>query len=291
MTNCQPGDSRLVCQPIDPQHPERFYLPSPGFYSSTHTFYVKIPAGLSCTECTLQWRWWSANSCIPAIGYGCYAEVLNTNGYDAAAWGVSGDCPGSCGGNIHCGCGEQFRNCADIKVRAADATSMLPTSSAAPSTTTTMTSSSSTSTTTTTLMPSSTTMTTVMSSTSTMTLCKSAGAENFGGNDAKCARACGVLPAGAWPCGAGHICDCSVEGSSTQTSTAFTSTAGARTCVPTPGLPPNGATASTCAQCAAGYEWWPCNTNPAICTCTGGSLVQWRKSRVVGAVHAMKPEQ
>merc|ERR1712003_195120 len=53
------------------------------------------------------------------------------------------------------------------------------------------------------------------------------------------------------------------------TTGAATTTSQGMVCMPTPGLPPNGASASNCAKCARGYRWWPCNTNPSICTCTG----------------------
>eukprot|EP00440_Ansanella_granifera_P007511 gb/GFBE01008132.1/.p1 GENE.gb/GFBE01008132.1/~~gb/GFBE01008132.1/.p1 ORF type:complete len:430 (+),score=72.85 gb/GFBE01008132.1/:1-1290(+) len=119
LTNCLTGDRRSGCQPLDTRHPERFYLPPQGFSSDgdTHRFYLKVPSGLSCEACTLQWRWWSANSCTPGADYGCYATQLSNAGYDAASWGVSGSCPG--GGCSRCGCGEEFRNCADIAVRPA----------------------------------------------------------------------------------------------------------------------------------------------------------------------------
>lgn len=277
---------------MDSHHPERFYLPPPGFYGSTHTFHVKVPEELSCKECTLQWRWWSANSCIPATGYGCFAEVLNSRGYDAAAWGVRGDCPGNCGGNVHCGCGEQFRNCADITILPAGGTTMVPSTSAVHSTATTTKLSSSSTTTSTTSVPSSTATTSFVPTTTTMMRCISAGAEVFGGSDDKCARACESLPVDSWPCGAGHICDCSKGGSTTATTTQeSTTSAVGRTCLPAPGLPPNGATASNCAQCAAGYKWWPCNTNPAICACTGGALAQLGQIRKLHGAFAISPEQ
>merc|ERR1711972_426576 len=53
------------------------------------------------------------------------------------------------------------------------------------------------------------------------------------------------------------------------TTGAATTTSQEMVCMPTPGIPPNGASASNCAKCARGYRWWPCNTNPSICTCTG----------------------
>eukprot|EP00933_Yihiella_yeosuensis_P057003 TRINITY_DN564_c0_g1_i1.p1 TRINITY_DN564_c0_g1~~TRINITY_DN564_c0_g1_i1.p1 ORF type:complete len:579 (+),score=91.86 TRINITY_DN564_c0_g1_i1:72-1808(+) len=117
--DCQANDKRGGCQPLDPRHKERFYLPPSSFTpdeSNTFTFYVKVPAAVRCQGrgCTLQWRWWSANSCIPAKDYGCFTSVLSAKGYSPSDWGVRGSCPG--GSCTRCGCGEEFRNCADITV-------------------------------------------------------------------------------------------------------------------------------------------------------------------------------
>eukprot|EP00930_Biecheleria_cincta_P020330 TRINITY_DN1530_c0_g1_i4.p1 TRINITY_DN1530_c0_g1~~TRINITY_DN1530_c0_g1_i4.p1 ORF type:complete len:160 (-),score=25.62 TRINITY_DN1530_c0_g1_i4:233-682(-) len=93
--------------------------------------------------------------------------------------------------------------------------------------------------------------------------------------DMNCALACKALPSGQWPCGAGHMCDCSGQATTTTTrAPVMTTREQGKTCRPTAGLPSNGATDSNCALCAAGYQWWPCNTNPAICTCTGSSLAE-----------------
>jgi len=119
---CSPGDVRPHCVPFDATHPERWYLPPRGEIGGTHTVYFKVPAELQCDVCTLQWHWWSANSCEPAGDYGCYKQVLQSNGYWAgskAAWWTAfgGACSGPAGPNGHSGCGEQFWNCADISVR------------------------------------------------------------------------------------------------------------------------------------------------------------------------------
>eukprot|EP00929_Paragymnodinium_shiwhaense_P089439 TRINITY_DN49585_c0_g1_i1.p1 TRINITY_DN49585_c0_g1~~TRINITY_DN49585_c0_g1_i1.p1 ORF type:complete len:206 (-),score=25.43 TRINITY_DN49585_c0_g1_i1:995-1612(-) len=77
VSNCKAGDKRAVCQPVDPRHKERFYLPPPGFSPDGTNFYkiyLKLPLGLTCRACTLQWRWWSANSCIPAPDYLCLLQ-------------------------------------------------------------------------------------------------------------------------------------------------------------------------------------------------------------------------
>eukprot|EP00913_Durusdinium_trenchii_P004701 g4366.t1 len=89
LNDCQPNDRRAGCQPLDTRHPERFYLPPSGFSpdnNNGHVISLKVPSGLQCSRCTLQWRWWSANSCTPASDYGCYAEVLDQNGYNSADW-------------------------------------------------------------------------------------------------------------------------------------------------------------------------------------------------------------
>merc|ERR1711879_865199 len=109
------NDKRPACHPVDPLHKERFYVPPPNFDGgNTHRFHLKLPVGLTCAACTLQWRWWSANSCIPAPDYACFGSELAAKGYSAASWGLGNSCPG--GGCDRCGCGEEFRNCADVQI-------------------------------------------------------------------------------------------------------------------------------------------------------------------------------
>merc|ERR1712183_287561 len=115
VTDCVTNDKRPACHPVDPLHKERFYVPPPNFDGgNTHRFHLKLPVGLTCTACTLQWRWWSANSCIPAPDYACFGSELAAKGYSAASWGLGNSCPG--GGCDRCGCGEEFRNCADVQI-------------------------------------------------------------------------------------------------------------------------------------------------------------------------------
>ncbi|CAK0849472.1 unnamed protein product [Prorocentrum cordatum] len=107
---CAPGDDRPFCAPMDGRRPERWYLPPRGEVDGTHTVYFKVPAGLRCDECTLQWHWWSANSCQPAGDYGCYKDVLQSSGHWAgskAPWWTAfgGSCSGPAGPNGHFGCG------------------------------------------------------------------------------------------------------------------------------------------------------------------------------------------
>jgi len=125
---CSSGDTRPFCTPFDENHPERWYLPPRGEVQGTHTVYFKVPAGLQCEVCTLQWHWWTANSCQPAGDYGCFKEDLQAKGYwegSKKAWwtAFSGTCSGPAGPNGQKDCGEQFWNCADIAVRPAGGSS------------------------------------------------------------------------------------------------------------------------------------------------------------------------
>jgi len=118
--DCQPGDQRPACVPYDARHPERWYLPPKDEVTGTHTICFKVPSGLQCEVCTLEWHWWSANSCEPAGDYGCFKDRLQSQGYwvgsKASWWTAFGGCSGPAGPNGHFGCGEQFWNCADITV-------------------------------------------------------------------------------------------------------------------------------------------------------------------------------
>merc|ERR1719284_486124 len=113
-TDCVPNDARGDCQPVHEEYPERWYLP-PG--TGTYRMRFVIPSDLSCSDCTLQWRWWTANSCIPAKDYGCfYNKIMPDAGWNSSEW--CGEYCGTCGGDqaINSNCGEHFRNCADIQV-------------------------------------------------------------------------------------------------------------------------------------------------------------------------------
>jgi len=213
--DCQPGDRRAACQPIDERHRERFYLPPPGFSPSggnTHTFYLKLPAGLKCEACTMQWRWWSANSCIPAPDYACFRDVLQSNGYsNADSWGLTNwavkSCPG--GGCNRCGCGEEFRNCVDISIEGAQGGSVPVPAPPAPTTPAPTTA-----TTTTTMQQTSTTSTMPASGACRVV---SVGGNTFGATPEKCEKTCSYLTGGQWPCSSDGPCDCSTT---TQPTTA-----------------------------------------------------------------------
>merc|ERR1740129_2244459 len=111
-SNCQPNDSRTDCQPIDSRHPERFYLPPRRNLPQTDRFRYIIPANLECQWCTLQWRWWTANSGLGANDYCCYWNQISKAGWNSGNFhGYFSGCP--CGSsqaqNI-----EQFVGCTDI---------------------------------------------------------------------------------------------------------------------------------------------------------------------------------
>jgi len=124
--DCQVNDDRGDCQPLDSRHPERWYLP-PG--AGTYKMKYKIPADLRCTSCTLQWQWFTGNSCMPGDDTNCYWEDFGARGWNKRAWcgafcGTGSGCSSlletnsSSGLSTHSarGCGEEFRNCADIAV-------------------------------------------------------------------------------------------------------------------------------------------------------------------------------
>lgn len=265
VTDCQPGDKRAACQPVDPRHKERFYLPPPGFSptgANTHKFYLKLPAGFTCNACTMQWRWWTANSCIPSPDYACFKQDLETAGFSASSWGLGNSCLG--GGCNRCGCGEEFRNCIDVSITASgEEFPASPTS--APTTSTTQS-------------PTTTSVTTTTTSTTTPkpTMCEAVPIDGgtLGATSDKCSKACSIIPAGVWPCRTEGPCRCDTKNAPTQSpslsptvtiSPTFrthvpTSSGGSGECKANPDMiTSRGVSDTYCAQCAEGYQWWPCN--------------------------------
>jgi len=111
--DCVPNDSRPDCQPVDVRHPERFYLP-PRSAPNPSSFRYIIPADLSCESCTLQWRWWVANSGVGANDYGCYWDQIDAAGWNSNNYhGYFSGHP--CGSNQAQNV-EQFFGCSDISV-------------------------------------------------------------------------------------------------------------------------------------------------------------------------------
>jgi len=135
--DCVVNDARGDCQPIHEAHPGRWYLP-PGV--GTYQMRYKIPANLQCSSCTLQWLWRTANSCVPGgESTACHWAHLRSLGWNVDAWCGPAFC-GVCSSasslieSSTSGCGEEFRNCADISVTGnagvatTSAPSMTPTS-------------------------------------------------------------------------------------------------------------------------------------------------------------------
>eukprot|EP00933_Yihiella_yeosuensis_P078922 TRINITY_DN908_c0_g1_i4.p1 TRINITY_DN908_c0_g1~~TRINITY_DN908_c0_g1_i4.p1 ORF type:complete len:442 (-),score=78.17 TRINITY_DN908_c0_g1_i4:285-1610(-) len=144
--DCVVNDARGDCQPIDPKHPERWYLPPAGSQTQTasanwtdsmaptypsatetHVMRYKIPEALRCTHCTLQWYWSSGNTCLYDGDYFDYFRSLSTLGWSVREWSPyvleswancgntcchSESSPGAGDGSF----GEEFWNCADIAV-------------------------------------------------------------------------------------------------------------------------------------------------------------------------------
>merc|ERR1711935_1332537 len=103
-----------------------WYL-SPG--TGDKTMRYEIPADLRCSSCTLQWQWWTGNSCTPGGDTGCYWADFAAQGWDQGAWccAFCGACSSLLEANRSSSasltsCGEEFRNCADIAVAGAGET-------------------------------------------------------------------------------------------------------------------------------------------------------------------------
>jgi len=112
--DCVPNDSNMDCQPVDVRHPERFYMPPRHGAPQTDAFRYIIPADLSCESCTLQWRWWTANSGVGKNDYGCYWDQISAAGWTSSNF--HGYFSGSPCGSNQAKNVEQFVGCSDITV-------------------------------------------------------------------------------------------------------------------------------------------------------------------------------
>lgn len=146
--DCDVNDARGDCQPVDANHPGRWYLPptsmmettpgagwsdlanetftSNGASGSFYFMWYKIPEDLACTHCTLQWYWSSGNNCVYDADYFTYFKGIQELGWDAGSWSAFSvadwaTCENRCCGNAGLW-GEEFWNCADIKVVASGPT-------------------------------------------------------------------------------------------------------------------------------------------------------------------------
>jgi len=147
------------CQRINPQHPERWYLPPPGSVgqqvagldwddtwaqpvdpnNEVHTMRFLIPADLQCDHCTLQWYYASGNTCAYDADYFSFDPGFKFWIHYQENWAT---CDNSCCGGAKWG--EEFWNCADIRVVDDGQPTAAPTSTATPHPTTSVVTSSTT---------------------------------------------------------------------------------------------------------------------------------------------------
>merc|ERR1719217_176654 len=238
--SCSSGNTKADCQPIDDKHPGRWYIPPPNKGTSVagvnfndddvpnavteyHVMKYKIPEGLSCTHCTLQWYWSTGNTCLydkDYLGPDGYFQ-RNSAEFAALGWKAEDWCPfcvaswatcaNSCcktGGTF----GEEFWNCADIAVTGSGGGSgSQPGPAPSPATTAAATTTA-------------TTTTTVMTTTQGggSSTCTARTGNALSATDEKCAEACKYVGAGRWPCNAEGPCGCSGSPAPTTATTTTT---------------------------------------------------------------------
>eukprot|EP00656_Telonema_subtile_P035658 TRINITY_DN3961_c0_g1_i6.p1 TRINITY_DN3961_c0_g1~~TRINITY_DN3961_c0_g1_i6.p1 ORF type:complete len:444 (-),score=105.97 TRINITY_DN3961_c0_g1_i6:75-1406(-) len=293
--------------PKDPNFPGRWYVPPPntGGQSGRYTMEVKLPAGLTCEHCVLQWTYITGNSCS-GKGYVDYFAATEAAGTTTGNWHgwIGNNNAGTCGGREESwavgGNPEKFWACSDIKiVGSGDPATSAPTSSVTTPPTGTAAPTSSV-----TVAPT-TSVTSAPSSAGTQpppsppVSCASAGCDACvsipGNNQAANDEHCRPCASGQtwWPCATQGLCTCASGGTPTAPPTdAPTKTpTGAPTKTPTEpstepptepfhncgsncghcaSLPGNcaNATDAHCAPCATGQHWWPCNVR-GLCGCDG----------------------
>lgn len=113
-------DTTFDCGPVDDQQPTRWYVPCRrgGLHlvgGANGYMRYRLPKGVSCEHCVIQWFWQTAHSCNPP-GMREYFDRMNMPfgtrcGGDAGSiGGISknmGDCPNG---------GEKFWSCADVTI-------------------------------------------------------------------------------------------------------------------------------------------------------------------------------
>lgn len=125
LNTCTANDAEPDCQPLDTDHPERWYLPPSKGGTEKYKMRYVIPADLTCTQCTMQWYWSTGNTCLYDSGYITYFEKMEAAGWPAQQWCsfCSEGVGATCGGGQYA---EEFWNCADIEVRPGGAGTLLP---------------------------------------------------------------------------------------------------------------------------------------------------------------------
>ncbi|KAI0565070.1 Cellulose/chitin-binding protein [Gracilaria domingensis] len=116
--------THFQCGPIDAKYPSRFYVPcrktghvGVHLVGGDGTMLYKLPDGVSCVHCVLQWYWATGNSCAPR-GFLDYFERYDnpfgtTCDSDGGGTGAHRKGMGSCGGQV---VPEEFWSCADVSI-------------------------------------------------------------------------------------------------------------------------------------------------------------------------------
>lgn len=121
----QTKDTHYECGPIDTAYPGRWYLPCRNTgHVGVHivggpsgTMRYKLPNGVSCKHCVVQWYWATANSCAPR-GLLDYMRRKNnpfgtTCESDGGGRGTYRNGMATCGGDK---VPEEFWSCADVQI-------------------------------------------------------------------------------------------------------------------------------------------------------------------------------
>lgn len=115
-------DTKFECGPIDEKYPGRWYLPCRidglqfvGGRSGKMRY--KLPTGLTCKHCVIQWYWATANSCAPRGLLDFMRRKNNPFGTqcesDGGGFGTYRTDMATCGGRQ---IPEEFWTCADVQI-------------------------------------------------------------------------------------------------------------------------------------------------------------------------------
>jgi hypothetical protein len=121
------------CQYKNPKHPGRWYLPPPGSETpfvvrgndanklkptspndEVHVMRYMIPANVSCEHCTLQWYYATGNACAYDEDYLSFDPGFKFWNFYKADWATAQN--SVCGPSGNGFFGEEFWNCADVRV-------------------------------------------------------------------------------------------------------------------------------------------------------------------------------
>lgn len=115
------------CGPVDTAYPGRWYVPCrKSGHVGVHivggksgTMRYKLPDGVECNHCVVQWYWGTANSCAPRGFLDFFTNYKNPFGTacDSDGGGLGAHRPGmtECSGSL---VPEEFWSCADVQITA-----------------------------------------------------------------------------------------------------------------------------------------------------------------------------